>query len=121
MNDFEKFLLLFLLLFVFLPATQIDIDEWKPFFEGNLTEAVIFPNGEEGEVLLGYEKNCLRIVREREGFFIFNSSLLQFQAVEEKELFLFLDEDLAVSGLEDSSWKVLVFPDENKFIVYRKR
>ena len=101
-------------------------DEWEIFFKGNcFSEEVIFPNGEDGRVFLGcYGTKVFRIVREREGDNgILNSSHSRFEVVgttNRKEYFLFLDENLETSLLENASWKILVFPDEEKFMVYQR-
>jgi len=73
--------------------------ELKFFFEGDIVNGttIIFPNpnGKYGENLLGFPQL-------------------------EEDLTLFLDERLMVVTPENASWKVLVFPDEEKFIVYRR-
>ncbi len=132
MSNSDGFLFLIFLLvtfFAFFIPPQIDDfgererEGWEIFFEGNLTEAVIFPNGEEGEVFLGqYTGNYFRVVEGRENNLILNSSLLKVGAVGEKESSFFMDDDLALSTEpKKSSWKILIFADENKFVAYQKR
>ncbi|MCK5084436.1 MAG: hypothetical protein KAQ64_02175 [Candidatus Pacebacteria bacterium] len=126
------FSFLAVVIFAFFIFPQIDDlgekerEGWDPFFEGNyFSEEVIFPNGEEGRVFLGcYGTKVFRIVRERDDDgCVTNSSSPRFETVgttKRKELFLFLNENLEISYPENSSWKVLVFPDEEKFIVYQR-
>lgn len=80
--------------------TEEKDNDWELFFEGEtINEKMVFPNEKGGENYLLFPP---------------------FEVMEEK-IVLFLDENLAVVTPENSSWKVLIFPDEEKFIVYQKR
>jgi len=74
-------------------------ENWKIFFKGNIVNGttITFPNpdGKYGENLLGFPKL-------------------------KEDLTLFLDERLMVVAPENASWKILVFSDEEKFVVYRR-
>ena len=113
-------LFIFVLIFAIFIFSQIDErekqDDWELFFEGNpFSEEVIFPNGEEGKNFLGHYGTKIFVVTPRK-----ESISPQFEIVEEK-LTIFLDDNLVAATSENSSWKILVFPDEEKFVVYQRR
>ena len=94
-NDLVKYHLLEVLY----NENELSCENWKNFFKGNIVNGttITFPNpdGKYGENLLGFPKL-------------------------KENLTLFLDERLTIVAPESASWKILVFSDEEKFVVYRR-
>ena len=81
-------------------VTETPSCEWRLSFEGKtIDEKIVFFSEQE-----------------REHIFLFP----RFELLGKEKITLFLDENLMVVTSENASWKVLVFPDEEKFIVYQR-